>query len=210
MRNRPRLVLTFATGIAIAWLLPPDWGMVERALVGWNVAVWSYLCVMGWLMTHASHARVRKIADQEAEGAVAVLAIMSIAAVISLVAIIFELAALKNSSLQLRLTHYAFTGMTVFGSWCLVATVFTFHYARVFYKSPPEQRALRFPDEEQNPDYWDFLYFSFTVAVAVQTSDVSVMTREARKAVLAQSVLSFIFNAAILGLSINIAAGILG
>lgn len=209
-RNRPRLVSAFAAGIAIELLLPSEWGVVTRALTGWNVAVWSYLCLMGWLMAHASHARVRRIAEQEDEGAVAVLVIMSIAATISLAAIIFELAVLKNSPLGLRLGHYAFTGVTVFGSWCLVAVIFTFHYARIFYKSPPQQRALRFPDDEQNPDYWDFLYFSFTIAVAVQTSDVLVMTREMRKTVLAQSILCFIFNAAIFGLSINIAAGILG
>lgn len=209
-RSHPRLALAFACGLAVGLLLPGTWGIVARALTGWNAAVWSYLVLMGWLMTRASPARVRKIAEQEDEGAVAVLAIMSIAATASLVAIIFELASLKTSPLGLRLTHYAFTALTVLGSWCLVAIVFTFHYARVFYKSPPQQRALRFPEGEQNPDYWDFLYFSFTIAVAAQTSDVTVMTREMRKTVLAQSVLSFIFNAAILGLSINIAAGILG
>ena len=116
----------------------------------------------------------------------------------------------KSLSLSHRLAHYAFTGSTIFGSWCLVATLFTFHYARVFYRSPVEQRALRFPDNEQNPDYWDFLYFSFTIAVAAQTSDVSVMSRSMRKTVLAQSVLCFLFNVAIIGLSINIAAGLVG
>lgn len=209
-RNRPRLVSAFAAGIATGWLLPSSWDTVTRVLTGWNVAVWSYLLLMGGLMVRASHARVRRIAEQEDEGAVAVLAIMSIAAALSLAAIIFELATLKNSPLGLRLAHYAFTGLTVFGSWCLVAIVFTFHYARAFYKSPPQQRALRFPDDEQNPVYWDFLYLSFTIAVAAQTSDVAIMSRHMRKAVLAQSVLCFIFNAAIFGLSINIAAGVLG
>jgi uncharacterized membrane protein len=61
-----------------------------------------------------------------------------------------------------------------------------------------------------NPDYWDFLYFSFTIAVAAQTSDVIIMNRSTRKTVLAQSILSFLFNVAILGFSINIAAGLLG
>jgi uncharacterized membrane protein len=209
-RNRPRLVSAFASGAVIALLLPPDWQVVTRALTGWNVAVWSYLGLMGWLMARASHARVREIAEQEDEGAVAVLAILSITATISLVAIILELATLKGAPFGERLGHYAFTGVTVFGSWLLVGTVFTFHYARVFYKSPPDRRALRFPDNEQNPDYWDFLYFSFTIAVAAQTSDVVVMTRAMRKTVLAQSILGFIFNAAILGLSINIAASLIG
>jgi uncharacterized membrane protein len=99
---------------------------------------------------------------------------------------------------------------TVFGSWCLVATLFTFHYARTYYRSPPEKRALGFPDKEENLDYWDFLYFSFTIAVAAQTSDVAVMSHSMRKTVLAQSILSFVFNFAILGLSINIAASLVG
>ncbi|HEY0269345.1 MAG TPA: DUF1345 domain-containing protein, partial [Methyloradius sp.] len=60
------------------------------------------------------------------------------------------------------------------------------------------------------PDYWDFLYLAFTIAAAAQTSDVSVMTSSARKAVTAQSILSFLFNAAVIGLLINIAAGIIG
>jgi uncharacterized membrane protein len=44
----------------------------------------------------------------------------------------------------------------------------------------------------------------------VQTSDVTVMTRAARKVVLAQSILCFVFNAAILGFSVNIAASVAG
>lgn len=211
MRSRPRLVTAFATGFLAAWLLPDGWGLVTRALLGWNAAVWSYLLLMGWLMARASEGKVREIAEREDEGAVAVLAIISIAATISLAAIIFELATVRNTSAGVRLWHYAFTASTVFGSWCLVAVVFTFHYARGYYRQPPDRRGLRFPDDDKmQPDYWDFLYFAFTIAVAAQTSDVTVMNREMRKTVLAQSVLSFIFNAAILGLSINIAAGAVG
>jgi uncharacterized membrane protein len=211
LRNRPRLITAFATGFLAAWLLPEEWGLVTRALLGWNAAVWSYLLLMGWLMARASVGKVREIAEQEDEGAVAVLAIISIAATLSLAAIIFELTTVRNAPAVVRLWHYAFTASTVFGSWCLVAVVFTFHYARSYYRQPPGRRGLRFPDDDTaQPDYWDFLYFAFTLAVAAQTSDVTVMNREMRKTVLAQSVLSFIFNAAILGLSINIAAGAVG
>jgi uncharacterized membrane protein len=209
-RNRPRLAGAFAFGAVAALLLPAEWKPVTRALTGWNIAVWSYLCLMAWLMTRATHARVRKIAEQEDEGAVAVLAIMSIAATLSLAAIVLDLATLKGEHSGLRFLHYLITGLTVFGSWCLVAIIFTLHYAREFYRSHADRRPLRFPDDEQHPDYWDFLYFSFTIGVAVQTSDVAVMTRAVRKVVLAQSILSFIFNAAILGLSVNIAASVAG
>lgn len=159
-------------------------------------------------MLRASHVRIRKIAEQEDNAGVAVLAIMSLAASLSLVAIVMELASTKDLSASVRLFHYVFTGVTVVGSWLLVATIYTFHYANLFYRAPSEQRPLRFPENEPNPDSWDFLYISFTIAVAAQTSDVSIMSRSMRKAVMAQSILSFLFNAAIIGMFINIAAGL--
>lgn len=210
VRTRPRLIVAIIAGIVVGLVLPLQWNTVTRALISWNVTVWSYLVLMAWLMMRASHSKVRMIAEQEDKSAVIILAIMSVAALVSLAAIVLELSTVKNLDLSNRLAHYAFTAATVFGSWLLVGTLFTFHYARLYYRSPLTLRALRFPENETNPDYWDFLYFSFTIGVAAQTSDISVMNRSMRKTVLAQSILSFLFNAAILGLTINIAASLVG
>ena len=208
--RRPRLLIAAITGVGIAVSLPETWPLLTRLLTGWNIAVWSYLILMGWLMLRASHARVRRIAEQEDENAALILTVMLIGAVLSLAAITIELATLKELPPVLRAGRYVFTGATVLGAWLLVGTVFTFHYAHLFYRAAPGRLPLLFPDNEANPDYWDFLYFSFTIAVAAQTSDVSVQTRRMRKVVLAQSVLSFLFNVAIIGLSINIAASLVG
>lgn len=210
LRTRPRLIVAILVGAAAGYALPPQWSPVTRALAGWNITVWSYLVLVGWLMVRSTHVQVRRLAEQEDRSAVAILAIMTAAALVSLAAIVLELTTVKDLTLTHRLAHYGFTGATVIGSWFLVGVLFTFHYARSFYRSAIDERALRFPDGEMAPDYWDFLYFSFTIAVAAQTSDISVMTRALRKAVLVQSVLSFLFNVAIVGLSINIAAGLLG
>lgn len=209
-RHRPRLTIAIITGLVFGFAAPPQWQALTRALTGWNVAVWSYLMTTGWLMVRASHAKVRTIAEQEDQSATAVLAILSVAAMISLAAIVLELTAVKELPIGNRLGHYAFTAATVFGSWLLVGTLFTFHYAHMFYRESNERQPLTFLGNEMDPNYWDFLYFSFTIAVAAQTSDVVVKTRSMRKAVLAQSVLSFLFNVAILGFSINIAAGMIG
>lgn len=210
VHNRPRLSVSVIVGIVVAGFVPIHQSPVMRALIGWNVAVWFYLCLMGWLMARANHATVARIAAEEDKSAVSVLAIMSTAAIASIVAIVMELAGTKELPAALRLQHYSITALTVVGSWCLVAILFTIHYAYLFYRSGQETRALRFPENLANPDYWDFLYFSFTIAVAAQTSDVIIMNRSTRKTVLAQSILSFLFNLAILGFSINIAAGLLG
>jgi len=211
VQGRPRLVIALLLGACGAGLLPGEHRIATRFLAGWNVAIWSYVVLVAWLMLRASAARVRSIAEREDPGAAFVLALMSFTAIASLGAIVFELAAVRDLALSERLGRYALTASTLFGSWLMVNTMFTFHYARMFYRAPSHCRPLRFPDDPGgSPDYWDFLYFSFTIAVAAQTSDVSVMTRPMRKLVLAQSVLSFLFNAAIIGMSINVAASLVG
>lgn len=184
--------------------------LITRVLAGWNLAVWSYLIQIGWLMHTATRAKVRETAEREDNNAVVVLTMLSIAATLSLVAIVIELSAAKGAVPGLKAAHYIFTGVTVFGSWMLVGVTYTLHYARIFYRTSEKHRALNFPEGELHPTYWDFLYFSFTIAVAAATSDITIMSPLMRKAVLAQSVLSFLFNAAIIGMSINIAAGLVG
>ena len=206
---RPRLTLSVLLGIAIPLLLPENLRFVTKALIGWNTTVWTYLLMMWWLMVWADHAKVIRIAQQEDKRGAIVLTMLSIAAVASLAAIILELSAAKELA-KLRYLHYLFTASTVFGSWCFVGTLFTFHYARKYYQSPELMRSLTFSNNLQQPIYWDFLYFSFTIAVAAQTSDVTINSTSMRKIVLLQSVLSFTFNAAIIGLSINIAASLIG
>ncbi len=209
VRNRPRMWIALVIGMAIAACLPVT-HVFARVLTGWDIAVWLYLALMWWQMMRAHHDKVREIAMREDESATAVLAIVCLATVASVAAIAVELASAKSVGLRAGLGHYAVTGATLFGAWFLIPTIFTLHYARLYYQSPPKARALQFPERDVEPDYWDFLYFSFTIAVASQTSDVTLNNRSIRRAGLAQSILSFYFNMAVLGLSINVAAGLLG
>lgn len=202
--------MSMLAGIAIAIFLPWHPQVVARLLIGWNGAVWSYLFLIGWLMARATPAQVRGIAEQEDETGLLVLVVLSTAALASLVAIVLELSTVKGLSGDLHIVPYLLTGATVLGSWFFMGTLFTFHYARVFYEAGDGVLPLYFPEGKLNPDYWDFLYFSFTIAAASQTGDVNLMTGSVRKIALAQTILSFLFNVAVLGLSINIAAGLIG
>jgi uncharacterized membrane protein len=209
IRSRPHLSMAIGLGVIVGLLLPESESPLTRALIGWNAAVWAYLVSMMWLMARADHRKVREIAGKQDESAGLVLFTLTVGAVLSLSAIIFELSQIPQLNAEQRVLRYAFTAMTVGGSWFLLGVLYCFHYAHQFYRASNKRPPLRFPDGLTEPDYWDFLYFSFTIAVAVQTSDVCVMTRTMRKLVLGQSILSFFFNLAILGLSINIAAGML-
>lgn len=209
IRSRPHLSLAMALGAVVGPLLPHSWELMTRVLAGWNLAVWTYLIAMMITITRSSHHTVRELAARQDERASLVLVMLSVASVMSLAAIISQLSSLKDLPDDELVVHYGFTVLTLLGSWFLVGMLFCVHYAHLFYQSNEHQRPLEFPDQEANPEYWDFLYFSFTIAVAVQTSDVTVQTRAMRKLVIGQSILGFFFNLVVLGLSINLAAGLL-
>lgn len=207
-RTHPRLTGCTVLGIAVACIAPiPD--LVTRILAGWNAGVWCYLALILWLTFHARADQVEQTAKVEDENAAMVLVTVCIASVASLAAIGFELAGSKGLKPDVQALHYGFTLLTIVGSWLLTGVIFSLHYARLFYVSHTKKPALRFTEGETRPDYWDFLYFSFTVSVAVQTSDVGVASPAMRRIVLAHSLLGFAFNTAILGFSVNIAAGLL-
>jgi uncharacterized membrane protein len=176
--------------------------------VGWNSGVWIYLITMAWLMARADHRKVRAIAEKQDESAHAVLWVMLAGTAFSLYAIVTELANTGKVAADQAALHYAYTFLTVIGSWLLVGVLFTLHYAHLYYAGERDaaEPPLGFPGGEREPNYWDFLYFSFTISV--QTSDVAVVSRPMRKLVLGHSVLAFFFNLLILGLSVNIAASV--
>lgn len=212
-RTHPRLSLATLLGLTggiASVFLHPHATFTSNCLTGWNLGVWLYLILIFTHTLRSNAEDVQRIAMIEDENAGVILMTVSIAALASLAAIFLELAGSKDMTSNQRLLHYAFTGMTIVGSWLMIGVVFSLHYARLFYTWKGKEPALRFADGETRPDYWDFLYFSFTLSVAVQTSDVGVASRNMRRIVLAQSLIGFVFNTAILGFSINIAASLFG
>jgi uncharacterized membrane protein len=97
---------------------------------------------------------------------------------------------------------------TVVLSWTFIHTIFALHYAHEFYGSGEHKNGLRFPGDGQ-PDYWDFIYFSFVVGMTFQVSDVAVTHKSVRRMVVAHGALSFFFTTAVVAMAVNIAASII-
>jgi uncharacterized membrane protein len=96
--------------------------------------------------------------------------------------------------------------VTILLSWTFTHTIFALHYAHEFYTEDGGRGGgLVFPGSDA-PDYWDFVYFSFVIGMTSQVSDVAVSCQPIRRTVAAHGVLSFVFNAALLALTVNIAA----
>jgi uncharacterized membrane protein len=204
-----RLVFALVAGLLASVVVPHVAGPITRALLGWNVGVWVYLVAVSIAMWKADQGDVQRIAVRQAESALAVLLVVTLGAIASLAAIVYELAAAKGPGAGHAWPQLAFVVVTVAGSWLLVPTLFALSYASLYYGRKPG-KGLVFPTTEPRfePDYADFLYYAFNIAVAAQTSDVNVTTREMRRLTLVQSILAFAFNATVLAFSINIAAGL--
>jgi uncharacterized membrane protein len=204
------MAAAITVGVAAGLVMPGVNHLITRSLIGWNCGVWCYLGLMAWMMTRADHGSLRRYAAAQAQSAPAVLGLVVAASVASLAAIVGELAWVKQTGAQQVIPHALLALSTVVGAWLLLPVVFTLSYASHYYHAHTGPCGLKFPEENPDfqPHYSDFLYFAFTLAVAAQTSDVTVTTRRMRKLVLLQAVLSFAFNTAILALSINIAAGL--
>jgi uncharacterized membrane protein len=215
LRGRPRLLSSAAVGLAAGLLTPGPLHFTTRCLVGWNVGVWLFLGLIGWMTLRADHARLRRVAAEHAEGAATVLAVVVLATLMSLGAIALELSAAKGSGTGYAVSHVLFALATVAGSWLLLPTLFMLDYASAYYhridRGHGNGAGLAFPGAPDGfrPGYGDFAYFSFTIAVACQTSDVTVPSPAMRRLVLLHSVLSFVFNTLVLALTVNIAAGLL-
>jgi uncharacterized membrane protein len=103
---------------------------------------------------------------------------------------------------------------TVALSWGLLHTLYSLHYAHIFYGDSDEPddkgmaEGLDFPSE-RTPDYFDFAYFSFVIGMTCQVSDVQVTSNRMRRVVLIHGVLAFGFNTFILALLINTISGLI-
>jgi uncharacterized membrane protein len=213
LRRHLRLVLSVLLGIVAYLVLPRTIGGGTRLLAAFDLAVVVFLGVVWIMMARATTADMRRRSQIEDETRYVVLALSAAAAVAILLAIASELHDIRNqppADTGLRVTLAA---VTILLAWFFMNTVFALHYAHFFYgdseaSAGAETRGLAFPGRPE-PDYWDFLYFSFVIGMTFQVSDVQIEHHHLRRIALVHGVLAFLFNVVVLALTINIIAGLL-
>ncbi|WP_237153697.1 DUF1345 domain-containing protein [Oryzibacter oryziterrae] len=209
LRARPRLISGIVLGFLVYFLLPTSLEPPTRILIGWDTGVCLYL-IMTWKMMAGSdvHA-LRRRAAQHDEGEWTILLLAMSASLVSLVAIGVDLHRAKLAVGGTEIWRVAVSTLTIIVSWFFVHTVMAQHYAHDYYLRENHGRGLEFPEHITEPDYWDFLYVSFTIGAASQTSDVTIASQRIRRVALAHTILSFLFNTTILALGINVGASLL-
>jgi uncharacterized membrane protein len=212
VRSRPRMMISLIFGALVFYFSSSDVGST-RALLGWNAGVILFIVLILVMMGRTRAADIRDHSNAEEEGRFTVLTVVIAAAVMTLIAIGVELFAVKEMQGTSRALRFALTFGTVISSWVFVHVVFAIYYAHEFHAEMGGKKALRgglqFPGETM-PDYWDFLYFAFTVGMTAQTSDVVITSRMMRRLVIVHAIVSFVFTTAVIALTVNLAAQLAG
>lgn len=200
---RLRLIVAALAGLGLALVLAGDWSLSARILIGWDTGVGLFLAASIWPIVHFNVERIRRRAAVEDEGNTLILILTIAATLASLAAIVALLGGEEQKSDGALL---AIAATTIVLSWFFIHTIFAFHYAHEYYgEHNAKESGLSF-QESGEPDYWDFVYFSFVIGMTSQVSDVAAASRPIRRTVLAHSVVAFFFNVALLALMVNIAA----
>jgi uncharacterized membrane protein len=190
-------VIALATAFAEPWQL--------AVLTGWDAAAVALLAWIWFSIGSLTASETREVATREDDSRAAAFLLLLVASTVSLVGVILAFIEADDSHGARRVLLDLASVGGVLLSWAVVHTVFALRYAHIFYTDVPG--GIDFKDESL-PDYYDFAYVAFTVGMTFQVSDTDVTSRPMRRAVLRHAVLSWLFGAIIVAMTINLIAGL--
>ncbi len=214
--RRPRLFAGVTTGVVV-YLLLLFVGSISgrlRFILAWDIGVTVALLAMLIGLRNTSPERMRTIAARQVTGKWTVLGLTVVAASASLVAIAAEVPLIKTAAQFEQVARLTLVVVTIVLSWALINTIFALHYAHDYYlppageRDPAVQEGIVFPGGRP-PAYGDFVYFSFTIGMTFQVSDVQITASAVRKLAITQGIISFFYATGILALTVNLVAGLL-
>lgn len=192
----------------MAYACPSDWGVPMVGVAGWDAATLLQLSLVWFGVFSGDPKQVEARAAEEDPGRRAVWILVVVASFVGLVAAVLIMRSAAMDTMEGRTLFAGLAFAAVVLAWAVNHTAFTLRYAHLYYDENGGVGGLEFPGGEA-PDDFDFAYFSFTVGMCFQVSDVAVSRSSFRRWVLAHAVLSFAYNTAIVALTINLLADLL-
>lgn len=202
---RRKLVISLAAGFAAGAVAAAAGAVRDAPLIAWDVlalvfGAWVWATV--WSLDAAGTKRHASREDPSRELADLVLVGAALA---SLIAVGFVLFGASQANGNLKYVQAGFALLSVFVSWTLIHTVYTLKYARLYYTGTVG--GVDF-NEDDDPQYTDFAYLSFTIGMTYQVSDTDIGDKKIRRAALRQAWLSFPIGVVIIGATINLISGL--
>ena len=200
-----------AAGIAFLSIHKLASPLIE-ALSIWLVFEFVYL-IMGWVLLFTRPiSEIRRYARMDDGSKLFVFIMILLTSFASIITVLILMISKAGDNSE----HNLFLSVSIGGifmSWFMVHTLYTFHYAHMYYDDLPDDNSkdaegLEFPQKEA-PDYIDFAYFSFVIGCTFQVSDVQISSRRIRHVVLVHQMISFFMNTFVVALTINLIAGLM-
>jgi uncharacterized membrane protein len=201
-----RLTGPLVGGLVAGSLLALVVAWQAAVLLGWDVTAASVLAWTWVIIGPRDAKRTRQIALREDPSAPVADTIIVVAGVVCLGAVAFVLIKASNSHGGSKALLIAIGVLSVALSWAAVHTIFTTRYARIYYGGT--EGGIDF-NEKDAPNYVDFAYMAFTIGMTFQVSDTNISSKQIRSTALRHALLSYLFGAVIVGLTINVVASLL-
>ena len=199
----PRFVAFVVTfGIGLAFLIPAL-GKGRGTMAAFDIATVLFLALVAPLLRSRAADMRRQAKDNDANRAL-LLGISGTVMIVILVSVASEMMGGKSSAWGIALIV-----STLALAWLYSNTVYALHYAHLFYLDDTQGKDSGGIDVPQcdEPDYWDFVYFSFTLGMTFQTSDVEITSPRIRRTVIGHCLAAFVFNIGVLAFTINVLGG---
>ncbi|HEX4520195.1 MAG TPA: DUF1345 domain-containing protein [Gaiellaceae bacterium] len=197
-----RLLCCVACGAAVAVVVivaGGDWRLATS--LAWDAAAGCFLLSVWTTALHLDARGTAGAARTEDASRAAADAILIGAAVASLLAVGAVLLDAAGRTGFAKGFYIGLAVVTVVSAWATVHSVFMLRYARLYYSDPGGGISFHADDK---PDYRDFAYVAMTIGMTFQVSDTDITAKGMRRTALRHALLSFVFGAVILAITINI------
>ena len=203
-------LLAGALGAAATMTLP--WEM--RLITGYDLAALTYVVMFFVLMSTATPEQAADMSRHTEPSGLLVLVSTVLIAAVSFGAIAALVDSLSEAGRLLKVMHLVGSVLALFLSWMVVHIIFGLQYMRMYYDdlhvtsagAPTED--LSFPTRP-TPDFWDFMYYSFTIAMCYQTSDVTISAPDIRRLTLLHAIFSFFYVVMFISLVVSLLSNVL-
>ncbi|MEV4463524.1 DUF1345 domain-containing protein [Micromonospora echinofusca] len=201
-----QLTVMGVVGLAVGGLAALAATPALAPLAGWDAASLSWLVLVWHKLWPMDARRTAQVAVYEDPNRAARDALLLAACLASLLAVGVVVTSAHGSPATPAGNVYGGLGvLSVLLSWLVVHTVFAARYARIYYTGP--DGGIDF-NQAEPPRYSDFAYVAFTVGATFQVSDTALTSNEMRRTALRHSMVSYLFGAFIIAVTVNLLAGL--
>jgi uncharacterized membrane protein len=202
------MVLTLLALLAGGLLLPREYGWAERSLASLDSAMATLLLLDATVIFGSDAEETRKRAAALDPGRTLLWFVVLTGSAVGLFSAALAVRASEAHTASALLPALGLGAVLL--AWFLTHASFALRYAHLYFRDGTTQGSgLKFPHELM-PDALDFAYYAFTLGMCFQVSDVSITSRQMRRASLGHALLSFAYNTVILAVSLNFFAGLVG